>query len=111
MTTTSASTITILDPRGDPVPKAGGASPRLRSLDDIKVGIVIDGPWRSWYVFTEVLERELATRDVTTERLSVNRLDINEDDLDLDSINIDLDDSAIEKFAGEIDAVIVGLGN
>lgn len=101
----------ILDPRGDTQIAPGGASPRLTSFENKKVGIVIDGPWRSWFIFSEILEKRLQEQNIATERLSVNRLDINEDDLDMAGINIDLDDSAIEKFAGEIDAVIVGLGN
>jgi hypothetical protein len=107
----SASRVSILDPKGDAQENPGGASPRLTSFDGKKVGIVIDGPWRSWYLFSEVLEKRLREREITTERLSVNRLDINEDDLELDNIRVDLDDSAIEKLASEIDAVIVGLGN
>lgn len=105
-------TLAFLDPRGDAEVREGGANPRLPSLDGKTIGILIDGPWRSWYVFSEVLQQRIKGRNIDAKRLSVNHLDFNSHGLDLDSIIVgSRHDNAVEQFAAEIDAVVVGLGN
>ena len=103
--------ISILDPKGEAEVTAGGANPRLATLEDKTVGVLIEGPWRSWFLFSEVIEKRLKSMNIKTQRLSVNRLEINEESLDLESLRIDLDDDAVDHWAREIDAVVVGLGN
>lgn len=103
--------IAVLDPRGEAQARAGGANERLSSLDGKTVGILIDGPWRSWYVASEVLEARFRAHGIDTKRLSVNRLEFNSDGLDLDNLVVGHRDRAVDEFASEIDAVVVGLGN
>ena len=96
--------VEILDPRGEQQDRIGGASPRLASLEGKTVGIVIDGPWRSWYVCSEILEEHLQDRDI---------VDLRTEGLKLANVRkgSNRDESAMEQLATEVDAAIVGLAN
>ena len=105
--------VEILDPRGEQQDRIGGASPRLASLEGKTVGIVIDGPWRSWYVCSEILEEHLQDRDIGVIRVDVNHVDLRTEGLKLANVRkgSNRDESAMERLATEVDAAIVGLAN
>ena len=105
--------VDILDPRGEQQERIGGASPRLESLEGKTVGIVIDGPWRSWYVSSEILEECLQDRGIDVIRVDVNHVDLSTKGLNLANVRkgSNRDESAMEQLATEVDAAIVGLAN
>ena len=105
--------VEILDPRGEQQERIGGASPRLASLEGKTVGIVIDGPWRSWYVSSEVLEECLEDRGIDVMRVDVNHVDLSTEGLNLANVRkgSHRDESEMELLATEVDAAIVGLAN
>jgi len=116
----AARNVQIIDPRGrTDVPRVKPAA-RPRTVEGKTVGIIMDGPWRNWYLLAEHLASYLqGCGDVRTKRLSIgNRMDTSGLDLDgVDHIRMHSEDrredhaTALDAFADSVDMVVAGLGN
>lgn len=117
---TTVGRMTILDPKGEPMGKRIEAAPRLDNLADKKVAVLIDGGWRSWYVFTEKMEDVVADQEpkVHLERKVSSGHAFDQRGLRLTGNkheHQDWDGKGRERFLAEVaanvDAAVVGLGN
>ena len=105
--------MTVLDPRGEETAERLQLAPRLDSLKGKKLGVVIDGPWRSWYTFSERMEEIIADsgEEIEVERLefdtNINKQGVKHTEHGLTS----KEKEVFASFAGKVDAVVVGLGN
>jgi hypothetical protein len=107
--------LTILHPRGEPAVETPTAVPRLSSLTGKTLGIVVDGPWRSWYVFTDEMQQVLATQEpevrvVTLELNSLPTQNARQGTKAKPRQSREEVEEELDRFAREVDAVVVGLG-
>src|SRR6266542_1832326 len=106
--------MTILDPRGKETAEAITLAPRLGNLKGKRLGIVLDGPWRSWYVFSDRMEEIIHD---SGEECTVERIELEDTAFDKRGVKHTehglhgKEKERLAQFALGVDAVIVGLGN
>jgi hypothetical protein len=104
--------VQIVDPRGEVAIPEVVPNERPASLDGQRVGIIMDGPWRSWFVFSEYMEHVLNEHGVETKRLSMGSASlVDSEGLDLSGVAYGRDEATLNSFAEDVDLVVVGLGN
>jgi hypothetical protein len=104
--------IQIVDPRGDVAMPDVVPNERPSTLDGQTVGIIMDGPWRSWLVFSEYMEGVLNEQGVATKRLSMGSANlVDAEGIDLSNVAYGRDEATLNSFAEDVDLVVVGLGN
>jgi hypothetical protein len=106
--------MTVLDPRGEETAESVRLAPRLDNLKGKKLGIVLDGPWRSWYVFSDRMEEIIddSGQECTVERIELVGSAFDRSGVKHTAHGLRPDEKEkLANFAGTVDAVIVGLGN
>ena len=106
----SAGKTTVIDPRGRVHEEVIVKPERLRSLDGKTVGIILEGPWRSWYVMADRISSILEEQDIRTKQISLGQTLMDTSDFSAERSARD-DSDALDAFASQVDTVIVGMGN
>ncbi|MBV9660930.1 MAG: hypothetical protein JO337_07210 [Acidimicrobiales bacterium] len=101
----------IVDPRGRIEQAAVEAPKRLSTLEGKTVGIILDGPWRSWFVMADRIAAILDEQGVKTKQLALGAQSLDMSDFPVERLSNREDASALDAFAAQVDAVLVGLGN
>jgi hypothetical protein len=106
----SSSTV-IIDPRGRIQHEPVVRPERPASLEGKTVGIVLDGPWRSWWVMAEQIAEILEEHDIRTKQMAFGTKELF-DTSEFPVERLDEDDSdSLDAFARQVDTAIVGMGN
>lgn len=106
----SGSTV-IIDPRGRVQHEPVTAPDRLTSLEGKTVGIVLEGPWRSWFVMAEKIAEILEEQDIRTKQIAMGTQLFDSSDFDVDRLTDRGDSDGLDAFAAQVDTAIVGMGN
>jgi len=107
----SAGTTVVIDPRGRVQEEVNVRPERLRSLEGKTVGIIMEGPWRSWYVMADRISSILEEQDIRTKQITLGQPLLDLTDFSAADRAPRDDSDALDAFASQVDTVIVGMGN